>query len=116
MITSGAQARCERPSRRHGPWIRGPRRLAARETRDMRDDATATAGPVDLKLLLDQYNKQISYTRDMGQKIIVMILAYLTAYVSYPTLRDDEARHWVWFTLAHVCIILFVIVLQWSNY
>jgi hypothetical protein len=75
-----------------------------------------TDDPIDFKLILDQYNGQIDYVRDISQKIMLMQLTYIGAFSAYAPLRAAQQDHRGAFLAVYVAIALFVALLQWGNY
>lgn len=69
-----------------------------------------------LKMILDQYNGQIAYVRDIGQKLLVLQFTFIGLYCAQERFRNVEADNPGKFLAAYVAVPLFVAVLFSASY
>ncbi|HTE79911.1 MAG TPA: hypothetical protein VK634_04385 [Reyranella sp.] len=61
----------------------------------------------ELRLVLDQYNRQIGYFRDTAQKIIAAITAYAGLHAGSTAVALTEKTHRELFLIAHFTVAAF---------
>jgi hypothetical protein len=70
----------------------------------------------ELRLVLDQYNRQLGYFRDTAQKIIAAITAYAGLHAGSATVALTEKTHRELFLAAHFLVGAFVLIVGSTNY
>jgi hypothetical protein len=71
---------------------------------------------IDLKIVLDQYNRQLTYFRDTAMKLIAAIAAYAGLHAGSVSVALTEHTYKELFLTAHFCLIAFVIIIGSANY
>jgi len=71
---------------------------------------------IDLKIVLDQYNRQLTYFRDTAMKLIAAIAAYAGLHAGSAGLALTEDTYKELFLTAHVGLIAFVLIIGSANY
>jgi len=71
---------------------------------------------IDFKIVLDQYNRQLTYFRDTAMKLIAAIAAYAGLHAGSVSVAVTEHTYKELFLTAHFGLIAFVIVIGSANY
>jgi hypothetical protein len=71
---------------------------------------------IDLKIVLDQYNRQLTYFRDTAMKLVAAIAAYAGLHAGSVSVALTEKTYKEIFLTAHFGLIAFVIAIGSANY
>jgi hypothetical protein len=70
----------------------------------------------DLRLVLDQYNRQLTYFRDTAMKLIAAIAAYAGLHASSTAVALTEKSNRDLFLTAHFVLVAFILIIGSANY
>ena len=70
----------------------------------------------DLRLVLDEYNRQLTYFRDTAMKLIAAIAAYAGLHASSTAVALTEKSNRELFLTAHFVLVAFILIIGSANY